>query len=121
MFVPENPFQRSLILAFNYGAYLSEEPFDCKVGSWPYRRTLDKAGNACEGRTHNYSSLLRTFGNYGRKMFNNIGLTLERWARDRPIRSRDRHSNLIVSCKVTKKKSFVTSTPGSLWLLGRAG
>ncbi len=48
-------------------------------------------------------------------MFNNIGLTLERWARDRPIRSRDRHSNLIVSCKVTEKKFYIIVTGSAVF------
>jgi hypothetical protein len=40
------------------------------VGSRPYPQKLDLGGKACQDK---HSSLLRTFVNYGRKKFYNIG------------------------------------------------
>jgi hypothetical protein len=55
------------MLAGRAGAYSS----GCTlwVGTWPYPKTLDSAGNACQGQT----SLLGIFVSNDRKKFYNIG------------------------------------------------
>ncbi len=54
VFVPGNPFQRSLMFADKaraYPSYSSFRYFTNNLGSWPYPQTLDLAGKACLEQT----------------------------------------------------------------------
>jgi hypothetical protein len=76
VFVPGNPFQRSLVFADKARTYLSEPRFRYStniVGFWPYPQTLDLAGKACQKQTLQLITKIRKLRT---KKFHNIGL---RW------------------------------------------
>jgi hypothetical protein len=41
VFILGKPFRNSLMFASKIGAYPSEAPIRCVVGSWPYPQTLE--------------------------------------------------------------------------------
>ncbi len=73
MFVPGKLFQLSVMIVGKAGAYLAEALFRCSTLGYAPGLTHKHYTRLERLNRNKHSSLLRTFVNYGRKKFYNIG------------------------------------------------